>query len=317
MASFPERRDGDVDAVIDALDVAEAHWRRGDLSESVRWIRRAADAAFDANDDARGVELSKAAAELSSTPRTAKPPPPPPPRVAPPSPPPPPVFSQAPPPPSPPPATPPPVTTAVRPAAPAEPVSISIPPPPSVPTTRPPAPRASAPMPTALKPSTAPRSAAGTRRPSGANARRNTRPPKFEPARRHETPPPPPDSDRPSSTEPLPLIRTRNPSQRPPPMAPPEEYGEGDSTAVMSMTSLRPPMTVSTVRPERAAEEITQTSVLPAARHPVSPAVRVAISRSDAGLSVRVLDGGGLRPGESEAWVLATDPDTDLWALLR
>lgn len=49
-----------------ALSTAEAMWARGDHLEGIKWLRKAAEAASDAEDDTRALELAKAASDLSS-----------------------------------------------------------------------------------------------------------------------------------------------------------------------------------------------------------------------------------------------------------
>ncbi|HNS95404.1 MAG TPA: hypothetical protein PLJ27_00220 [Polyangiaceae bacterium] len=75
MAMFPGPRKNDADDVSLALEVAQSQWARGDAVEALKWLKKAVDAAFDAGDDARGVELTKVAAELKS--QHARPAPPP------------------------------------------------------------------------------------------------------------------------------------------------------------------------------------------------------------------------------------------------
>jgi hypothetical protein len=64
MGDIPESRDTDHDDVQLALDVAKSRLANGDHVEAIKWLRKAADTAFDVGDDRRGIELSKAAAEL-------------------------------------------------------------------------------------------------------------------------------------------------------------------------------------------------------------------------------------------------------------
>lgn len=78
--NFPVSEPNDSDDVTLALETAEALWNRGDPSEALRWLRRAAEAAGDSGDDMRAVVLAKAVAELNasgseSAPRHVKPPP--------------------------------------------------------------------------------------------------------------------------------------------------------------------------------------------------------------------------------------------------
>src|SRR5262245_30627020 len=78
--NFPVSEPNDSDDVTLALETAEALWNRGDPSEALRWLRRAAEAAGDSGDDLRAVVLAKAVAELNasgseSAPKHVKPPP--------------------------------------------------------------------------------------------------------------------------------------------------------------------------------------------------------------------------------------------------
>lgn len=68
MSQFPNSRVDDPDDVADALEVARTQWNRGDRPEALKWLRKAADTAFDQGFDERGLELSKTAADLSSNP---------------------------------------------------------------------------------------------------------------------------------------------------------------------------------------------------------------------------------------------------------
>lgn len=71
MGDIPQSQPNDNDDVSLALDVARARLAAGDHDEAIKWLRKAADAAFDAGDDRRGMELSKAAAELKPGPSAA------------------------------------------------------------------------------------------------------------------------------------------------------------------------------------------------------------------------------------------------------
>ena len=78
--NFPASEPNDSDDVTLALETAEALWNRGDPSEALRWLRRAAEAAGDSGDDMRAVVLAKAVAELNASgaeaaPKHVKPPP--------------------------------------------------------------------------------------------------------------------------------------------------------------------------------------------------------------------------------------------------
>jgi hypothetical protein len=63
---FPISTAQDDEQVMTALDTASALWSRGDAREALRWLRRAAEAAGEAGDDFRAVQLARAAADLSS-----------------------------------------------------------------------------------------------------------------------------------------------------------------------------------------------------------------------------------------------------------
>lgn len=60
----PDAKPDDPEDVSWALSTAEAMWARGDHSEGIKWVRRAAEAASEAEQDVRAVELAKAAADL-------------------------------------------------------------------------------------------------------------------------------------------------------------------------------------------------------------------------------------------------------------
>ncbi len=60
-----------------ALSTAEAMWGRGDRADALKWVRRAAEAASEAEADDRALEIAKAAADLAqSIERSASMPPP-------------------------------------------------------------------------------------------------------------------------------------------------------------------------------------------------------------------------------------------------
>lgn len=61
----PEAKPDDLEDVSWALSTAEAMWARGDHSEGIKWVRRAAEAASEAENDLRALELAKAAADLA------------------------------------------------------------------------------------------------------------------------------------------------------------------------------------------------------------------------------------------------------------
>ncbi len=62
----PEAKPDDPEDVSWALSTAEAMWARGDHLEGIKWVRKAAEAASDAENDERHLELAKAASELAS-----------------------------------------------------------------------------------------------------------------------------------------------------------------------------------------------------------------------------------------------------------
>ena len=62
----PEAKPNDPEDVSWALSTAEAMWARGDHLEGIKWVRKAAEAASDAENDERHLELAKAASELAS-----------------------------------------------------------------------------------------------------------------------------------------------------------------------------------------------------------------------------------------------------------
>ncbi len=69
---IPVVRDDDPEDVSWALSTAATQWARGDRIEALKWLRRAAEAASEAENDTRALELAKAAADLS-TPSIAPP----------------------------------------------------------------------------------------------------------------------------------------------------------------------------------------------------------------------------------------------------
>lgn len=76
---FPGPEQGDPEDVAWTLQTAGTMWVRGDHTEAVRWLRRAAEAAGDNGHDLRAVALARAAADLTATLRIppSQPPPPP------------------------------------------------------------------------------------------------------------------------------------------------------------------------------------------------------------------------------------------------
>ena len=63
-SKFPNAEPSDPEGVVLALETARALWLRRDRQEAVRWIRRAAENAEEAGEDARAVALARAAADL-------------------------------------------------------------------------------------------------------------------------------------------------------------------------------------------------------------------------------------------------------------
>jgi hypothetical protein len=64
MSELPQADSADTDAVQVALQAAQTLWSRGDTTESLRWLKRAAESASDEGADLRSLQLAKAAAEL-------------------------------------------------------------------------------------------------------------------------------------------------------------------------------------------------------------------------------------------------------------
>jgi hypothetical protein len=65
MLEIPSTKDTDAEDVVWGLQTAEALWKRGERIDALVWLRRAAQAAGDANDDDRALELARHAAELT------------------------------------------------------------------------------------------------------------------------------------------------------------------------------------------------------------------------------------------------------------
>ncbi len=63
--AIPTTSNRDIEDVSWALSTAATLWRRQDCSEALKWLRRAASAASEDEDDLRAVELFKAAAEVA------------------------------------------------------------------------------------------------------------------------------------------------------------------------------------------------------------------------------------------------------------
>jgi hypothetical protein len=81
MTDLPQAENADPDGVQMALRAAQTLWSRGDTTESLRWLRRAAETASDEGADLRSFQLAKAAAELraklfgsNDAPASARPP---------------------------------------------------------------------------------------------------------------------------------------------------------------------------------------------------------------------------------------------------
>jgi hypothetical protein len=69
MSPIPKVRDNDPEDVSWALSTAATQFARGDREEALKWLRRAAEAASEAEHDKRALELAKAAADLASAPK--------------------------------------------------------------------------------------------------------------------------------------------------------------------------------------------------------------------------------------------------------
>ncbi|HZW74780.1 MAG TPA: hypothetical protein VFF43_14615, partial [Caldimonas sp.] len=65
MVGIPPALDTDAEDVVWALQTAEALWKRNERVDAIVWLRRAAQAAGDANDDDRALALARDAAELA------------------------------------------------------------------------------------------------------------------------------------------------------------------------------------------------------------------------------------------------------------
>src|SRR5256885_1872258 len=55
-----------------ALSTAQTTWARGERNDALKWLRRAAEAASEAEDDDRALTLAKAAADVASSLETAR-----------------------------------------------------------------------------------------------------------------------------------------------------------------------------------------------------------------------------------------------------
>jgi hypothetical protein len=65
MLEIPPTKNTDAEDVVWGLQTADSLWRRGERVDALVWLRRAAQAAGDANDDDRALELARYAAELT------------------------------------------------------------------------------------------------------------------------------------------------------------------------------------------------------------------------------------------------------------
>ncbi len=65
MRSIPTAIDTDAEDVVWALQTADALWKRQERVDAIVWLRRAAQAAGEAEDDDRALELARSAAELA------------------------------------------------------------------------------------------------------------------------------------------------------------------------------------------------------------------------------------------------------------
>lgn len=58
MVAIPPAKDTDAEDVAWGLQTAEALWKRGERIDAIVWLRRAAQAAGEAADDDRALELA-------------------------------------------------------------------------------------------------------------------------------------------------------------------------------------------------------------------------------------------------------------------
>lgn len=65
MSQIPKASATDTEDVVWALQTADALWKRGEYTDSIAWLRRAAQAAGEAEDDERALALAHYAAELA------------------------------------------------------------------------------------------------------------------------------------------------------------------------------------------------------------------------------------------------------------
>jgi|GEM_PF-2269491 len=73
----------DSEDVVSALETADVFWTKGDADEAMRWLKRAAESASDAGNDARALAIARSVADLKSgssraieTPSVSRPAPP-------------------------------------------------------------------------------------------------------------------------------------------------------------------------------------------------------------------------------------------------
>src|SRR3954465_3301679 len=66
LPQVPEAKPEDPEDVSWSLSTAEAMWARGDHLEGIKWVRKAAEAASEVEDDQRALELAKAASDLAT-----------------------------------------------------------------------------------------------------------------------------------------------------------------------------------------------------------------------------------------------------------
>ena len=71
---LPEVEPHDPEAVAVAIETARALFRTGERLDALRWLRRAAERAEEAGDDARAVTLARSAADLSTVLQSSAPP---------------------------------------------------------------------------------------------------------------------------------------------------------------------------------------------------------------------------------------------------
>ena len=72
---IPKPEPSDVADVVSALETAAALWAKGEQREGLRWLRRAAESAEQADNDLRALELARRAADLTGLLGASAPPP--------------------------------------------------------------------------------------------------------------------------------------------------------------------------------------------------------------------------------------------------